>query len=154
MVLVIVWKIALCYNGLFHFTLKSHMQRFVHSCYNDYLTEFKHFTIAQSGFRKLHSTVTSLIHITERWLSNIDKGLVTEVVFIDLCKAFDTVNINILLLKLIRYGISGSERKWFESYLTSRTQSVCVDGQLSDPLPVTIGVPPGSILGPLLCFCI
>ncbi len=52
-------------------------ERFVHSYYSDYLTEFKLFTIAQSGFRKLHSTVASLVHITDRWLSNIDKGLVT-----------------------------------------------------------------------------
>ncbi len=129
--------------------LSNVLERFVHSCYSDYLTEFELFTIAQSGFRKLHSTVTSLIHITDRWLSNINKGLVT-VVFTDQCKAFDTVNINILLLKLTRYGISGSERKWFESYLTGHTQSVSVDGQLSDPLPFTIGVPQGSILGPLL----
>ncbi len=130
--------------------LSTVLERFVHRCYCDYLTEFKLFTIAQSGLRKLHSTVTSLVHISDRWLSNIDKGLVTGVVFIDLCKAFDTVNINILLLKLPRYGISGSERKWFESYLTGHTQSVSVDGQLSDPLPVTISVPQGSILGPLL----
>ncbi len=72
------------------------LERFVHRCYSDYLTEFKLF--AQSGFRKLHSTVTYLLHITDRWLSNIDKGLVTGVyVFIDLRKTFDTVNINILL---------------------------------------------------------
>ncbi len=130
--------------------LSKVLERFVHSCYSDYLTEFKLFTIAQSGFRKLHSSVTSLIHITDRWLSNIDKGLATWVVFIDLCKGFDIVDINILLLKLTRYGISGSKRKWFKSYLTGHTQSVSVDGQLSDPLPVTIGVPQGSILGPLL----
>ncbi len=89
--------------------LSKVLERFVHSCYSDYLTEFKLFTIAQSGFKKLHSTVTSLVHITDRWLSNIDKGLVTGVVFIDLCKAVDIVNINILFLKLTRYGISGSE---------------------------------------------
>ncbi len=95
-----------------------------------------------------------IVYITDRWLSNIDKGLVTGVVFIDLRKAFDTVDINILFLKLTRYGISGSERKWFESYLTDRTQSVSVDGQSSDPLTVTIGVLQGPILGPLLFFCI
>ncbi len=121
--------------------LSKVLEKFVHSCYSNYLTEFKLFTIAQSGIRKLHSIVTSLVHITDRWLSNIDKGLVTGVVFIDICKAFDTVNINILLLKLTRYGINGSERKWVESYLTGHTQSVSVDGQLSDLLPVTIGVP-------------
>ncbi len=53
-------------------------------------------------------------------------------------------------MSLTSYGITGSERKWFESYLTGHTQSVRVDDQLSDPPPVTIGVPRESILGPLL----
>ncbi len=52
--------------------LSKVLERFVHSCYSDYLTEFKLFTITQSGFRKFHSTVTSLVHITDIWLSNID----------------------------------------------------------------------------------
>ncbi len=77
--------------------LSNILERFVHSCYSDYLTQFKLFTIAQSLLRKLHFTVTSLIHIADRWLSNIDKGLVPGVVFIDLFKDFDPVDINILL---------------------------------------------------------
>ncbi len=81
---------------------------------------------------------------------NIDKSLVTGVVFIDLRTAFDTVDVNILLTKLPSIGIKGMEHKWFKSYLSGRSQSVSVDGHLSDPLPVRIGVPQGLILGPLL----
>ncbi len=73
------------------------------------------------------------------WLNN-------SVVFTDLHKAFDTVYINILLSKLSLFGISGVELQWFSSYLTGRSQSVIFDGHLSNPLPVTIGVPQGSII--------
>ncbi len=97
--------------------------------------------MAQSGFRKLQSTVTALLQVTDRWLENIDKGLVTGVVFIDLRKAFETVDLAILLAKLLRYGVEGVEHQWFQSYLTGRIQSDTLDGHLSDPLPVSIGVP-------------
>ncbi len=106
--------------------------------------------MAQSGFRQLHSTVTELLQVTDCWLINIDKGLVTGVVFIDLCKAFDTVDLDILLAKLPSFGVEGVEHEQFRSYLTGRIQSVTVDGHLSAPLPVSIGVPQGSILDPLL----
>ncbi len=76
--------------------------------------------------------------------------MVTGVVFIDLRKAFDNVDLDILLAKLPSFGVEGVEHQWFRSYLTGRIQSVTVDGDLSDPLPVSIGVPQGSILGPLL----
>ncbi len=85
---------------------------------------------------------------------NIDKGLVIGVVFINLRKAFDTVDVNILLAKLPSFGITGMEHKWFKSYLSERYQSVSVDGHLSSPLPVSICVPQGSILGPLLFLLI
>ena len=63
----------------------------------------------QSGFRRFHSTTTSLVNVTDRWLSNIDKRLVTGVLFIDLRKAFDTVNLRILLMKLQHsFGLSGT----------------------------------------------
>ncbi len=78
------------------------------------------------------------------------KRLVTGVVFIDLHKAFDNVDLDILLAKLPSFGIEGVEHQWFQSYLNGRIESVTVDGHLSDPLPMSIGVPQGSILGPLL----
>jgi hypothetical protein len=72
------------------------------------------------------------------------------VVFIDLRKAFDTVDTDILLTKLSSFGVFSMELQWFKSYLTGRSQCVTVGKEMSEPLPVTMGVPQGSILGPLL----
>ncbi len=130
--------------------LSKILERFVHTHLTEFLDVNNLLTSVQSGFRKLHSTVTALLHVTERWLRNIDQGLVTGVVFVDLRKAFDSVDIDVLLAKLPQFGITGKEHIWFKSYLTGRSQSVTVSGQISDPLPVSIGVPQGSILGPLL----
>ncbi len=85
------------------------LERFVHANFSQYLEQYKLISIVQSGFRKLHSTVTALLNVTDKWLRNIDQGLVTGVVFIDLRKAFNTVDINILLSKLSMFGISGVE---------------------------------------------
>ncbi len=130
--------------------LSKIMERFVHQQFSKFLEHNNLLSLVQSGFRCLHSTLTSLIHCSNRWLRNIDKGLVKGVVFIDLHKAFDTVNFDILLKKLECCGVQGTELKWFTSYLYGRSQTVTVDGTLSEPLPVTVGVPQGSILGPLL----
>ena len=71
-------------------------------------------------------------------------------VFVDLRKAFDTVNHQILLHKLSRCGLDHMSLSWFRSYLSNRSQQVVIEGVLSDPAKVNIGVPQGSILGPLL----
>ena len=71
-------------------------------------------------------------------------------VFLDLSKAFDTVDHTIMLRKLSSFGVTSDTAKWFESYLNGRMQCTSCGPELSDLLPVTHGVPQGSILGPLL----
>ena len=81
---------------------------------------------------------------------NIDEGLLNGVVFLDLKKAFDTVNHEILLSKHSLYGVKGTANAWFQSYLSNRTQVCQVNGKLSLPRNIITGIPQGSILGPLL----
>ena len=104
----------------------------------------------QFGFRKQNSTVFALAQITEMIKTSIDGGKFGCGIFIDLRKAFDTVNHEILLIKLEHYGIRGNMLKWFQSYLSNRKQYVSVNGYSSELLEVKCGVPQGSVLGPLL----
>ena len=104
----------------------------------------------QFGFRKQHSTAHTLISLTEEIRRALDKGQFSCGVFIDLQKAFDTVDHTILLNKLKHYGIRGKANKWFHSYLTDRRQFVSIAGVNSEIRHILHGVPQGSVLGPLL----
>ena len=80
----------------------------------------------------------------------LDNGEFGCSIFVDLQKAFDTVDPTILLNKLHNYGIRGIANKWFESFLTNRKQTVTINNSTSEMLNIEVGVPQGSVLGPLL----
>ena len=104
----------------------------------------------QFGFRANHSTNHALTEITEQIRNACDKGLYTCSIYLDLQKAFDTVNQNILLAKLKHYGIKGNSLDWFKSFICDRVQYTSIDLKESSTKIVSHGVPQGSVLGPLL----
>jgi len=103
-----------------------------------------------SGFRKGYSTQHALLHMLHNWHTELDKGNFVASVLMDLSKAFDCINHELLLAKLHAYGLSKPALKLIQSYLSRRKQRVGIEQTFSPWLDMTIGVPQGSILGPLL----
>ena len=118
------------------------------------LTKFFHkydlFSSSQFGFLKGKSTADALIHLTEYIYHGLDEKKHNINIMIDLKKAFDTVNHAILLQKLQLYGIRGPSLDWFRSYLKDRECFLCVNNKNSQQRFLNIGVPQGSVLGPVL----
>ena len=131
-------------------TLSKILEKAVHNQLYYFLNENKIITSKQFGFRPKLSTNTALTQFTDNVLLNMDSGRLTGAIFLDLSKAFDTVDNDLLLRKLKSVGLSDDTVNWFESYLTNRKRRTSVGDTLSVTVPITVGVPKGSILGPLL----
>ena len=116
----------------------------------DYFTDNDLFSHSQYGFRSNHSTELAVLEVIDRIILDMDKGKLPVNIYLDLSKAFDTLDFNILLDKLRHYGIKGNENKRFENYLQNRQQFVVWDSSTSDLKTIKTGVPQGSVLGPLL----
>ena len=130
------------YNRIFEKIMYKRMIDFIEK--NDLLYS------SQYGFRKGHSTQHAILDIVNTIQTNMSQGLFSCGIFIDLKKAFDTVDHDILLSKLYHYGFRGIVSEWFASYLKNRVQTTQISEHISSKAKITCGVPQGSVLGPLL----
>ena len=130
--------------------LNKILEKIVHSRLYNFLERHQCIYPLQFGFRRRHSTDHALIEITETIRQALDNKKFACGIFIDLQKAFDTVNHDILIDKLEYYGVRGIAKGWFTSYLKNRSQFVSVLGFESQNRLIMHGVPQGSVLGPLL----
>jgi len=116
----------------------------------EYFSQLNIFYNGQYGFRKFHSTELATLELVDRITYAMDQNLLPINIYLDLSKAFDTLDHQILLHKLQYYGISGTSLELIKCYLNNRTQQLQYNDIISDPLSIKCGVPQGSILGPLM----
>ena len=135
----------------FHFCQISKIfQRLMHRRLMRFLDSSKILFSSEFGFRSNHPTEKALCHCIEKIFKTVDSAKFGSAIFIDLQKAFDTVDHEILLPKLNFSSIRGISLEWFRSFLFNRMQSVTVSGCKSKLKRIAHGVPQGSVLGPLL----
>ena len=108
------------------------------------------YNILLTGFSSNHSCETCVNYVVSDWKKEIDDKNCVVAEFLDLKRAFETVDHKILLNKLEKYGIRNTERKWFKNFIYDRTQKTSVNNNISDSATVATGVPQGTILGVLL----
>ena len=125
-------------------------EKVAHKQLSEYFSVNKLFYKSQYGFRYEHSTELASLELVDRVIHSFENKKSPLAIYMDLSKAFDTLDHKILLHKLNHYGIQGKELDWFRSYLTNRSQYVEINNTKSDSKLITTGVPQGSVLGPLL----
>ena len=126
------------------------IEYFVNKHLTEYINKNKILTDRQFGFRKDNSTSYLMLELFDYIHSSKEKSNKPGIIFLDIKKAFDTVNHDILLKKLRHYGLTGTVLKWFKSYLNNRYQSTKLGKRISIALLILWGVPQGSVLGPIL----
>lgn len=126
------------------------LESLVNSQLKNYLSANNILSEAQSGFRTGHSTISAALSVTNDIINTLDKKQHCAALFIDLSKAFDSVDHALLLTRLSSIGLSHRAVGWFRNYITNRTQCVNTEGHQSSFLEINKGVPQGSILAPAL----
>jgi retron-type reverse transcriptase len=122
----------------------------VHEQLVNYLEDNGILFVGQSGFRSKHSCESACQFLLSKWKKQIDEGNIIVSVFVDLKRAFETINRNKLIDICKVYGVGGTVLNWLENYLNDRYQTTKVANTMSQKIKINYGVPQGSVLGPLL----